>query len=348
MNCRVVDVKTQHRFYFLRRAFCFALLLIPISASAQSQNNFTEWEKYDFTPGDTVLFYDDFSADELGAFPEVWDLVSGDCQVVEASKRSWLYASEDSEIDPYLESPLPAAFAVEFEAIILRGGKPGHWQVIFLDASKKEQCAFTMDSQFANFLTPTGASYSTELAVEGAHRLAILFEDDRFKFYMDNQRLLEAATGNFKPASLRLGMFAGAKNPNARFTDFRITGKRKSPQQLVYENRKWVCYGIYFDFGAATLRGQSYATLQHIGELLKKDPTLNLRIEDHTNDKEDEADNVRLSQLRAEAVKDYLLQKYNLPKDRLQIKAWGSGRPLGPTDTPDGIEMNRRVEIVKL
>jgi hypothetical protein len=350
MICSEQGVKKRQRFYFFEGLLGVASSVCLLYGAALGQNNFAEWEKYDFTPGDTILFYDDFSADPLGAFPEVWDLVSGECEVMEFDQRSWLRASEDSEVDPYLETPLPAAFAVEFDAQFLRipPGREGHWQFIFFSAGKKEQCELTVDSQSANFLTQTGSAYSAELAAEGLHRLAVLFEDGHFRCYLDNQRLFDASAGGFQPASLRLGMFAESKAQNVMFTNFRITGKRKSSTQLIYENRKWVCYGIYFEFGQATLRGQSLAALQTIGELLQKDPALNLRIEDHTNDKEEEEDNLRLSQLRAEMVRDYLLEKFKLSKDRVQMKAWGAARPLGPTDTPDGIEMNRRVEFVKM
>jgi len=316
---------------------------------AQNQNNFAEWQNFDFTPGDTVIFYDDFSADEVGAFPEMWDHISGECKVVDANDRSWLIASEDSEVDAYMETSLPAAFAVEFTANILRNGKPGHWVVAFLDAAKKQQAEFSFDSRAANFMTPAGTPTSFDQSVEGNQRIAIMFQDSRFKCYIGKQRVIDAATAGFKPASVRVGMFAAeGTQEQAMFTDFRITQKSAAPQELLYENHRWVCYGVYFDFGAATIRGESFSTLQQLGELMKRDPRLNIRIEDHSTDQEDDSDNMRLSQDRAETLKEYLMDTFNLTKDRLQTKGWGSGKPIGPTETPDGWEMNRRVEFIKM
>jgi len=348
MNCRKnrKDMKWQIIFFSL----ACVITLASSNVLAQNQNNFTALQNYDFTPGDTVIFYDDFSADEVGAFPEVWDQITGECTVVDVNDRSWLVASEDSEVDPYMESALPAAFAVEFTANILRDGKPGHWVVAFFDAAKKQQAEFSFDSRAANFMAPSGAASSFEQNVEGNQRIAILFQDTRFKCYIGKQRIIDAATAGFKPASVRVGMFAseGAQENQAMFTDFRITQKSGTPQELLYENHRWVCYGVYFDFGAATLRGESYATLQELGELMKKDSRLNIRIEDHSNDQEDDSDNMRLSQDRAEALKEYLMDTFTLTKDRLETKAWGSGKPIGPTETPDGWEMNRRVEFIKM
>lgn len=327
-----------------------ALAFFSERALAQSQNNFSGWKNYDFTPGDTVIFYDDFSADEVGTFPEVWDRIAGESKVVDIANRSWLVATEDCEVDPYMESSLPGAFAVEFTANILRNGKPGHWVVTFFDASKQQQAEFSFDAQTANFMTPAGVASSFEQSVEGNQRVTIMFQDNKFKCYIGKQRVTDAAIGGFKPASLRVSMFAveGTIDHQTMFTDFRITEKRGTPQQLVYEKKRWVCYGVYFDDATVTIRGESSATLQQLGELMKKDPRLNLRIEDHTNDQEDDSDNMRLSQDRAEALKDYLMETFNLTKDRLQTKGWGSSMPIGSTETPDGWEMNRRVELIKL
>jgi len=319
-------------------------------AFAQDDNSFAAWKNYDFTPGDTVIFYDDFSADEVGTFPEVWDRINGECKVVDLDDRSWLLATEDCDVEPYMESALPEAFAVEFTANILRSGKPGHWVLTFFDAAKKQQAEFSFDALAANFMTPSGLPSSFEHSSEGNQHVAVMYENHRFKCFIDRQRVIDAATAGFTPASLRISMFAaeGTIEHQVRFTDFRITGKRGTPQQLLYEHRRWVCYGIYFDFGRATIRGESYATLQELGALLKKDPRLNLRIEDHANDQEDDAGNMRLSQDRAEALKDYLMEAFNLTRDRLQTKGFGSSMPIGATETPDGWEMNRRVELIKL
>jgi outer membrane protein OmpA-like peptidoglycan-associated protein len=335
---------------FVSNLFVLSAILALCSNTAVAQNNFAGWKNYDYTPGDTVIFYDDFSADQVGEFPEMWDQISGECKIVEANDFSWLVASEDSEVDPYLETSLPPAFSVEFTASILRNGKPGHWVVTFLDAAKKQEAEFSFDARAANFMTLSGAASSFEQSVEGEQRIAIMFQDGRFKCYIGKQRVIDATTAGFKPASVRVGLFASEETEEKQpmFSDFRITAKRGTPQELLYDQKRWVCYGIYFDFGAATIRGESFTTLHELGELMKKDPRLNIRIEDHTNDQESDADNMRLSQDRAEAVKDYLMKTFNLAKDRLQTKGWGSSMPIGSTETPDGWEMNRRVELIKI
>jgi hypothetical protein len=331
-------------------ALVLALVLGTNDTNAQGQNNSAGWKNYDFAPGDTVIFYDDFSADQAGEFPEMWDQVSGECKVAEFDDLSWLVPSEDSEVDPYLETALPAAFSVEFTADILLNGKPGHWVVTFLDATKKQQAEFSFDAQAANFMVPGGTTSTFEHSLEGKQRVCLMFEEGRFKCYIGKQRVIDMASAGFKPASVRIGMFAAERTEvkQPMFTDFRITAQRGTSQELVYDRKRWVCYGIYFDFGAATIRGESTPTLQELGELMKKYPRLNIRIEDHANDEESDSDNIRLSQDRAEAVKDYLMKTFNLSKDRLQTKGWGSTMPIGATDTPDGWEMNRRVELIKI
>jgi outer membrane protein OmpA-like peptidoglycan-associated protein len=81
--------------------------------------------------------------------------------------------------------------------------------------------------------------------------------------------------------------------------------------------------------------------------LLQNDLSLNLSIECHVDEAEDESNNNRLSQQRAAAIKEMLIGFYKVDGDRLRTKGWGSAKPLKDSDTVDGRAANRRVEFVK-
>ncbi len=57
-----------------------------------------------------------------------------------------------------------------------------------------------------------------------------------------------------------------------------------------------------------------------------------------------DADNLKLSQARAESVRNYLVKK-GIAGDRVQAKGYGSADPVASNDTPDGKQQNRRTEI---
>jgi outer membrane protein OmpA-like peptidoglycan-associated protein len=103
---------------------------------------------------------------------------------------------------------------------------------------------------------------------------------------------------------------------------------------------------ITFEFGSAQLKPESMATLQALGKSLKEDfPSTNaFMIEGHTDASGTFAYNQELSQQRAEAVKEYLVQQMGLNPDQLGVAGMGYCGLANPAD-PRGAE-NRRVVIV--
>jgi outer membrane protein OmpA-like peptidoglycan-associated protein len=70
-----------------------------------------------------------------------------------------------------------------------------------------------------------------------------------------------------------------------------------------------------------------------------------VRIEGHTDDKGNDKKNLKLSQGRADAVRDYLVNA-GIAGDRLQSQGFGETRPIADNKTKEGREANRRVEFV--
>ena len=81
--------------------------------------------------------------------------------------------------------------------------------------------------------------------------------------------------------------------------------------------------------------------------MLKEHPDLKLAIEGHTDNVGDAAANQKLSEKRANAVKQYLVSSYGIDAGRLTAKGLGATKPVGSNDTLEGRQNNRRVELVK-
>jgi outer membrane protein OmpA-like peptidoglycan-associated protein/opacity protein-like surface antigen len=103
---------------------------------------------------------------------------------------------------------------------------------------------------------------------------------------------------------------------------------------------------ITFKTGSAELVASSDATLDKIAETIKKYPDLKLRIEGHTDSVGEEAYNVRLSQKRADAVKNYLVTKAGVTADEVTAIGVGKAGPIADNDSPEGRAQNRRVEFI--
>jgi OOP family OmpA-OmpF porin len=106
-------------------------------------------------------------------------------------------------------------------------------------------------------------------------------------------------------------------------------------------------HGILFDTGKATIKPESADALAPIGGLLKSDAALKLEIQGHTDNVGDKAANLKLSQDRAAAVKDYLVKTFGIGAARLTTAGFGDTKPVGSNTTDEGRAQNRRVELVK-
>lgn len=109
---------------------------------------------------------------------------------------------------------------------------------------------------------------------------------------------------------------------------------------------------VLFDTDKAEIRAAARPTLDKLAELIKSDTSAKVAVEGHTDSQGDDAYNQRLSERRAQAVRDYLKDVRQVPADRMTVKGLGESRPVAQNMTPDGkenasgMQKNRRVEVV--
>lgn len=101
---------------------------------------------------------------------------------------------------------------------------------------------------------------------------------------------------------------------------------------------------IEFDTGQATIRPESEATLDAAAEILAEVDGVALRVEGHTDSLGDEADNLALSQARAEAVVGALVAR-GTDQDRLEPVGFGETQPVADNTTAEGRQQNRRISF---
>jgi outer membrane protein OmpA-like peptidoglycan-associated protein len=101
---------------------------------------------------------------------------------------------------------------------------------------------------------------------------------------------------------------------------------------------------INFKTGSDRLESDSTPLLDAVAQLLASEPELKVEVEGHTDSRGDPAANRRLSQRRAQAVQTYLASQGIDPR-RIHTVGSGSTRPLLRAQTPEALEMNRRIEF---
>ncbi|HEX5963276.1 MAG TPA: OmpA family protein, partial [Gemmatimonadales bacterium] len=112
---------------------------------------------------------------------------------------------------------------------------------------------------------------------------------------------------------------------------------RPAAAAMVLEN-------VTFGTGSARLQASSYGELDSIAKVLVSNPNLRVEIGGHTDASRSPADDMHLSTLRAEAVRNYLVAK-GVPFQQVVARGYGSTVPLTPDTTPRGRAANRRIEL---
>lgn len=100
---------------------------------------------------------------------------------------------------------------------------------------------------------------------------------------------------------------------------------------------------LEFDFGKATIRSTSYASLNRVADLLKS-KNFSLKLSGHTDNVGSNASNLKLSKNRAESVKSYLVSQGANPS-RIEATGYGESQPIASNKTNAGRQKNRRVEF---
>jgi OOP family OmpA-OmpF porin len=105
-----------------------------------------------------------------------------------------------------------------------------------------------------------------------------------------------------------------------------------------------VLRGVNFDFNKANIRPDAAGILREAATILKDNSSVTVSVEGHTDAIGSDAYNQKLSQRRAEAVKQFLV-KEGIPASRLTTRGFGKSQPVASNDTEDGRAQNRRVEL---
>ncbi len=110
-------------------------------------------------------------------------------------------------------------------------------------------------------------------------------------------------------------------------------------------NQKIVLNNIFFASLSYDLEEESVVELAKVKELLQRNPKLKIEIGGHTDNVGSDADNIRLSNQRAKAVKNYLVETLKVDTKRISSKGYGEAEPVSNNETEEGRALNRRIEI---
>jgi outer membrane protein OmpA-like peptidoglycan-associated protein/tetratricopeptide (TPR) repeat protein len=131
----------------------------------------------------------------------------------------------------------------------------------------------------------------------------------------------------------------------------RIDSTFKTPKKLDLQiepielNKSYRINDVYFDFNSFTLTNESKMVLDQLIEFLHENSSIHIEIQGHTDNIGNDADNLKLSENRAQSVYNYLITS-NIHASRLTFRGYGKTMPVATNDTEEGRAKNRRTVFV--
>ncbi len=110
--------------------------------------------------------------------------------------------------------------------------------------------------------------------------------------------------------------------------------------------RQQILQGLEFRTGKAEILFESYQILDRLAKSLKEYPELEIEIRGYTDSMGKSNTNIQLSQMRAEAVRRYLINQ-GIEIQRIRAMGFGPSNPIGDNRTAAGRAMNRRIEVIR-
>lgn len=317
------------------------------------------WANYDFVPGETVLFFEDYMADKVGDFPKRMEFASGNWEIVEWQGRRLLRNTgpRNAAVRIVLPRDLPERFTIETEAYFTHGN---HQMVISTVRPRSNWTTLEENFFRVGNAHGTGLDARAEGAVTSVNGTPVVGQrltpiritvDGRYaKVYVGEQRVANVPNAVI-PRSSEIwieNIYSGSPENPLYLGSFRIAEGGVDLYDRLSADGRVATRGILFGVNSDRIRPESTPTLKEIGEMLSEHPDLRIRIEGHTDATGDDASNMDLSGRRAEAVRAFLVQSYGIDAGRLEVEGLGETAPVDDNGTPEGRQNNRRVELVRL
>ncbi|HEU4828082.1 MAG TPA: OmpA family protein [Gemmatimonadales bacterium] len=318
-------------------------------ASATSQKpGEGAWVRYDFVPGERILFVDDFAKEQVGDFPRRVQFIEGNMETAEWQGGHWLRATSwPSKFAIELPETLPERFTVEFD--VVTGRANAYVEIGFVEGDDHTKVYYReISGTIEGGVEGAGVRAYSRKEHEGGtpFRARIMADGKYVKVYVGETRVANVPTADLGRSNRIYFEFPALPDDPAFLTNVSIMAGGRDLYDALSAEGRVATQGIYFDTGSDRIRPESTPTLRQISTMLAEHPDLRLTIEGHTDNVGNAAANKTLSEKRAAAVSAYLVGA-GIDASRLEAAGLGDTKPAAPNATPEGRQQNRRVELVK-
>ena len=349
---------------------------IPEDEPENVSDNLEVYSKYDFVPGDKLIFYDDFSDDFIGDFPAKWNTNgSGEVVTINKVQGRWFEFKQgyNTYIIPDLPNELPENYTIEFDLLtsgLSRQTSSGAYLQVRLednDEFKTGKSLARVNIPFVQYIEPkfyvsnkingkntinNSVQADIRKAVLNKPHISIAVNRQRFRLWVNERKCIDipkliGIDSQLKAIKFHLNGFKEEGVERLFMTNIKILEGGEDLRRKLMREGKISTNGILFDSGSANIKPQSLGVVRQISQVLMQDENMKLNIIGHTDSDGSDDANLKLSKARAETVKQVLIDIYNISTDRLTTDGKGETQPVSDNSTANGKAQNRRVEFVK-
>ena len=326
--------------------------------------------KFDFVPGSTILYFDNFEKDNIGEAPLGWiTSTSAEVVTIEGLEGKWLKMSSVStqQITRNKKQSWGNNFTAEFDLLIVRKDydpridinlintdgnlvtdeailasekKPAvNFSTIIAEGNKSRASLYAFDKRLSDNMTENLPFNNTSPV-----HVSMCVQGKRFRLWWNNRKLydLPAVSEEYLPNQLGFS-FGSVGGSEFYVSNFRVS-KDIPDTRAKFEEGKLVSNLLFYS-GTAKLKPESMGSLLDVSKILK-DATSAVKIVGHTDSDGDDALNLKLSRDRAETVKEILVSQYGIDAGKLTTEGRGETQPIADNKTAEGKAQNRRVEFI--
>lgn len=341
------------------------------AVAPQEKPTMQTYSKYDFVPGEKVLFFNDFSEDAVGDFPPDWNTnTSGEVVTTNLFPGHWFNMIGEGSVALDKGLSLPDNYTIEYDVIIYpveEGNTAPEFGFYMYSAENPKNLdeggavpGLNGGIKMSFGYRATYSAYNQEgYTIDGVKERAVMepgrkyhlsfwVQKTRLRVYQDQVKIFDLPKvfePGFKCNMLRFELW---NSGNPMISNFRVAAGLPDMRSKLITEGKLVSYGIYFDVNKDVVKPESYGTLKGIADVLKENPTVHVKIVGHTDSDGADAANLDLSKRRGASVKAELVKNFGIDAARLESDGLGETKPVAPNDTPSNKAMNRRVEFIKL
>lgn len=337
-------------------------------------NSITVYSKFDFVPGDKLLFFDDFSNDFIGDFPSKWNTNgSGEVVTIGDSSKKWFEMKPGHNVNYIPDVPqLPEEYTIEFDLLAIGIDKKTSSTAvlkIFLSDDEKFRNGSNYVQASLPFCqyVPIGINMSNHInsqreinstidadlrsvMLNNPH-LSVAVNKQRFRLWVNEKKYIDIPrivpqAGVISTLKFQVLAFKDSKE-RLFISDLKVAEGGLDLRRTLISQGKVSTNGILFDSGSANIQAQSMGIIRQIFQVLQQEKSMRLKIVGHTDTDGNDASNLELSKKRADAVKNALVSVYGVANDRLLTEGKGESTPISDNSTADGKAQNRRVEFIK-